>query len=168
MSLFELSILIISVLWISTVFFWAVVRPYILESAAWELSKLRAEMDWAIIEEKEGAQSRAAQHLSSTLNGPDLTRVISLSHLVFCDILWKPNNQVAAIEQARIFENAPRWLMEAFQRCVRVRVKTILANSIVWWIPIALILLCGYFSTAVANWWDSVCLAMLMKPRCFV
>jgi hypothetical protein len=162
MNIFEYVILVATLLSASTIFYWAIIRPYILESAFGELSLLRSEMDWAIIEEKEGSQTRSAQAVVRLLNGRDLTRFVSMSHVVFCDMLWRRAAKIAAAaEQELTFDNAPIWVLEIYKRLIKVRIKTMLANSPMWWIPISLVLLGAYFSQKIAKWWQGICIAML-------
>jgi len=145
--------LVLTVLWLC---YWSLVRPVILDSVENELVRMKASLDWAIINGEIGSQSEAAKILEGDLEFPSSIRWISLG------IAMKNNMsnrvEIAAInaKEQKIFECSPPWIREMWERQTVVSVKAALANSPAWWIPLSIILLVCFFSRQVENWWNDI------------
>src|ERR1022692_2061024 len=142
---------VITTLWL---FYWAIVRSFILDSAQDELCRMSAALDWAIIEDQIGAKTEAAQQLSKHLEYPEAVRAISLFQAIIARFFRPVEMKTELARERIIFNNSQPWLREMWQRKTQVYVKAAMANSPACWLPLALVLLAGIFSQKIQQWWD--------------
>jgi hypothetical protein len=153
MNIAIVGFLVITVLWLC---YWTLVRPVILDSVEDELVRMKANLDWAVINGEIGSQSEAAKILESDLEFPSSIRWISLG--IALKNNWSSRAEIAAInaKEQKIFECSPLWIREMWERQTVVSVKAALANSPTWWIPLSMILLGCFFSRQVQDWWNDI------------
>jgi type II secretory pathway component PulM len=151
MTIFVFIFGITTVVWLC---YWAIVRPFILDSAQDELRRMRSALDWAIIEDALGARTEAAQMLSKDLEHSDAIRASSLSPSIVAGLFRRAEVKIEMERERNIYNNCQPWLREMRQRQTQVCVKAALANSPTWWIPLSLILLAGMFSLSIQKWWQ--------------
>ncbi|HUA68900.1 MAG TPA: hypothetical protein VMA13_10175 [Candidatus Saccharimonadales bacterium] len=150
MNIIVISFLTITALWLC---YWALVRTVVLDSVVDELSRMKANLDWAIINGTAGSQSEAAQILANGLELPSSIRWISIGKAVQCNLFNRAEIAAAGAKEQKIFECSPLWIREMWERQTIISVKAALANSPAWWIPLSVILLVCFFSKQVENWW---------------
>lgn len=134
-----------TVLWLV---YWALVRPVILDGVDQELATMRERVDWAIIEDEPGAQSRAAQRLLSGLHRGK--RFLSLSNIIYFAMRFPAHIKAEIARDREIFADAPKWVIELRNRNAELAVKAALINSPFWWGPIAVLLLLAVLSQKMA------------------
>ena len=142
-----------SVLW---VIYWAIVRPCLLAVVEDDLDCLRATVDWAIIEGKDGSDSEAAYALDSALSEKHPLNHISFSQLLFSSYVNRHEMKAFREKQRRIFANSPEWIREARFRHGWIAVRATLLNSPAWWLFIPLMLFATHLSIKAFNWWNDV------------
>lgn len=147
---------------IGWLFYWALIRPMIIESVAAEFDTLRATVDWAIIDDLPHAQTKAARVLVRDLAHSESVQWISLGTVVWHLVRRRSQLKLLAAEDFVLFEEAPRWMQDARRRDVLLTTKAALVNSPAWWIPIAILLLGTVFSMKIAQFWQD---AQLVASR---
>ena len=150
-AVFTLIFAVATVVWLC---YWAIIRPFILDSAQDELLRMKSTLDWAIIENAVGSKTEAAQRLSKDLEHSDAIRTISLSPAIVARFLRPAEMKTELVKERAVFNNCQPWIREMRQRETQVCVKAALANSPALWLPLALILLAGVFSLKVQQWWE--------------
>jgi len=156
MNTLILLFLAITVLWLC---YWVVVRPIVLDSVDDQLRQLHSELDWAVIEDRSGARSEAAQHLVRVLQCSPAFRSMSLSPVVLIGRFKRVEIAAQWSKERALFEQAPHWIREMWVQRARLNLKATLANSPAWWGPLAILLLAGVFSQQVQNWWEQLAAA---------
>lgn len=141
--------LIATVLWLC---YWALVRPVILDGVEIEQEGLRSAVEWSIIEGLPESQSKPAQHLAYSLENTNPTRLMSLGAILFVVARHRTTIKVVAAKEKEIFANCPSWIRDIQQRNAQLSIKATLANSPLWWIPLASLLLAAVFSKRIADW----------------
>jgi hypothetical protein len=134
--------------------YWSVVRQSILDSIEDDVAALKNHISWQIIKEAEGSRSPSAQCLIDEVEASKFLCWISFSQIVVYLIQNRAKIKAEAEREAAVFAASPKWIKDARMFNSRLTIKAALANSPVWWLPLALILLCGLFSMSVANWWN--------------
>jgi hypothetical protein len=148
-----------TILWLC---YWVLVRPVILDAVQIELAELRSAVDWAIIEglseeglSEEGlseAQSKPAQQLAADLKQFQSARMISLSVVIFVVLRHRAMVKAITAKDKATFENSPVWIREIRQKKAQLNIKAALANSPIWWIPLAALSVAAVFSKRIADW----------------
>jgi hypothetical protein len=133
--------------------YWMVVRPYLLDSVRADLYELRANLDWAIIENQPGSQTESAVQLARYLSESRGLRSASISPAIFLQMTRKSEVQ-AYVEKHRAIVNAsPAWLRSLWEQSGHLSLKASLSNSPFLWMPLALVFLAAVFSYKIAEWW---------------
>jgi hypothetical protein len=135
-------------------FYWAIIRPFILDSAVDELRRMRSKLDWAIINKEAGATTEGARELSKHLEFYEWVRINSFSNAIFFRFTRRAEVKAEAARAREIFDNSPIWIRNMSMRENQVCMKAALANSPAWWIPLAAILLGTVFSMSLQQWWE--------------
>jgi len=151
MTYFILIFLVVTVLWLC---FWVLVRPVILDSVESDFSKLRSEIDWAIIEGLPSAQSQSSQKLADDLADPEAVRWISVGPILWANIFKRNEIKLLSAKEREIFESAPSWIRQCKMMEKYLTIKAALLNSPAWWIPLPAILFSTLLSKKVADWWN--------------
>lgn len=139
-----------TVLWLC---YLALVRPLVLDSVEYELSRMRAQLDWDMIDDTAGSRSESAKLLEKTLRSYPGIRWISISQAI-CYMRSNPAEIKALTAKEReVYRDAPAWVRDMQRRQRELSMKAALANSPSWWIPLAAILLCSFFSKKVEEFW---------------
>lgn len=112
-----------------------------------------SQLEWAMIEGVSGAQSESAQVLQKSLKLYKTARWISISQ-----VIWTLRSNPAEVKALRvkvgeIFKTAPAWVKDMKHRQEVLAMKSALANSPSWWIPLAAVLLFAFFSKTVEQFW---------------
>jgi hypothetical protein len=131
--------------------YWLVVRPVLMASVENDLRKLKAELDWAIIEGYPGSSSQAAEVLLVSLQNLKVFRFLSLSqffHMAFFH--WSKIN-AESLKKQQVFSKAADWIKGIYDRRQRLSQKAMLINSPAWWLPMAILLLLAVFSLNLAS-----------------
>jgi len=145
--------LVITALWLC---YWSLIRPVVLDSVEDEVVRMKANLDWAIINGEIGSQSEAAKILEGDLEFPSSIRWISLGIAVRNNLSNRAEIAAINAKEQKIFECSPPWIREMWERKTVVSVKAALANSPAWWIPLSMILLVCFFSRQVQNRWNDI------------
>jgi hypothetical protein len=153
MNVIIVVFVVLTVLWLS---YWSLVRPVILDSVEDELIRMKARLDWAIIDGEIGSQSEAAKILEADLEFPSSIRWISLGIAIKNNLSNRVEIAAINAKEQKIFECSPPWIREMWERQTVVSVKAALANSPAWWLPLSMILLVCFFSRQVESWWNDI------------
>lgn len=156
MQIIVVIFLFFTVLWLT---YWALVRPIVLDSVQDEYRRMRAALDWSIIEGLPNAQSLPAKELEKVLADSDSIRWISLSQAFVAAILKRQEVKALELKEREVFESSPTWIRDMRERDIELTVKAALANSPSWWIPISVLLVAAIFSKQVANRWAEMKIA---------
>ena len=153
-----------TVLWLC---YWALVRPFILDSVEEELARMQSCLDWAVIEGANGSSSGAAEVLARNLRGSKSVRWISLGQAVYFRATNQAWIKASAAKEREIFQAAPTWIKDMRRRQAELAIKASLANSPMWWLLIAVVLVGALFSKAVAQLWeDTEVAAVELQAEC--
>lgn len=139
------------VLWL---FYWAVVRQSILDGVEDDFCNLRSQVAWHIINGSDGSTSRSALMLEEEIPPDGFIHWISFSSVVFHLYKNRARIKAEAAKDREIFEASPKWIRETKESVAKLSIKAALANSPIWWGPLALILLCAIFSKKALDWWN--------------
>jgi hypothetical protein len=156
MQIAVITFLTFTVLWLT---YWVIVRPIILDSVQREYRSMRSELDWSIINGLPSSQSLPAQELSASLAYSDLIRWNSLSQAFWTHFTKRAEIKAAMIKEFEIFQSSPQWIRAMKERDEELTMKACLANSPLWWFPIAVLLIGAVFSQSVAIWWSETKIA---------
>jgi hypothetical protein len=139
-----------TVLWLT---YWVLVRPIILDSVQDEYRRMRSALDWSIINGLPNSQSLQAQELADDLARSNIVRWNSLGQALWFRFSKRAETKAAMEKEREIFESCPLWIRSMKERDEELTVKAALANSPLWWIPLAAVLFIALFSKGVAAWW---------------
>jgi hypothetical protein len=145
-----------TVLWLT---YWVLVRPIILDSVQREYRSMRSELDWNIINGLPSSQSLPAQELSADLAHSDLIRWNSFSQAFWFHFRRRAEIKAALAREGEIFQSSPQWIRAMKGRDEELIMKACLANSPLWWFPIAVLLIGAVFSQSVSIWWSETKIA---------
>jgi hypothetical protein len=131
-------------------------RAVLLDIVKDELDRLRTRVDWAIIEGREGSQSKACHQFEFVLQHPNIIWFVSFSHLLFG--VWIKRREIAAQreERAKMFSESPPWIREVQANCAWLFMRAALLNSPVWWPFIPLLLFASQLSGKAYRWWNDI------------
>lgn len=141
-----------SVAWL---FYWVIVRPWLLISVEDELDRMRTALDWMTIEGDVGTQTAGAAVLKRRLENPRSVRLISLSMPLY---FWQTRRGeiLASVEEERAtVATSPAWVKDMLARQSRLTVKACVANSPSWWPVLAALMLFSLFSRKLETWLDA-------------
>jgi|ERR1035441_2079669 hypothetical protein len=150
MVIFVVIFLFVTIAWLS---YWVMVRPVVLDSVVDEMRRMRSSLEWAMIEDAPGSRTEAAQKLLKYLEYGPCVRFLSFGPAAAIRFFNRSEIRAFSVKEREVFEPAPLWIREMWQRHARIGVKAVLANSPIWWIPLSLILLAGLFSRKAEIWW---------------
>jgi hypothetical protein len=150
MQIIVIAFLTFTVMWL---IYWVLVRPIILDSVQNEYRRMRSELDWSIIHGLPSSQSLPAKELAADLAYSDLIRWNSLGQAFLAHFTKRAEIKAAMAKECEIFQSSPSWIRAMKERDEELTVKASLANSPLWWFPIAVMLVVAVFSRRVALWW---------------
>lgn len=152
---------------IAWLFYYTIIRPFLLDSVQDELERMKVEVDWAIIDGMDGAQGPAAQKLRSRLENIHGIRWVTIGQGVCLYHLRKTQIKAETVMEQQMLERSPKWVRDLNSRHTRVVVKAALANSPTWWVPLAFIFLGSVFSRKLENVLANTETAVVeLKPVC--
>ena len=143
--------------------YWVMVRPLLLDSVEDEISRIKFSVEWAFIQDEPSARSEAALKLLNSLQMGRVARFFSFGQAVVFNYLHHSEIRTLAAKERATFEAAPLWIREAWQRRRVLSLKAALANSPIWWIPLAILLLASVFSKQAEEWWNETGTATTAK-----
>jgi hypothetical protein len=151
MQIILIAFLAGTVLWLT---YWVLVRPIILDSVQNEYRRMRSELDWSIINGLPNSQSLPAKELANDLAYSDLIRWNSIGQAFWVHFTKRAEIKAAVEKEREIFQSSPSWILTMKERDEELTVKASLANSPLWWFPIAVMLVGAIFSRRIAIWWS--------------
>ncbi len=153
METFAFFLIALGILWS---FYWAVMRPVLLETVKDGFSYLRAEMDWNIINGMEGSQSEAAIALDADLNSCVDSVQLSLGQLLWVGWFQRKQIEARADQRNKVYNDSPAWIRDTRVKLIWLSTKAMLINSPAWWVLLPIISLAAYQSLRVCQWWNNV------------
>ncbi len=137
--------------------YWALVRPLLLDVVSADLAELKSQMDWAVIDNRDGARSKAGLTFERELRDVNRSSGPSLIFVIFLNFSKRGNELRSEVtREEEIFSEAPEWMKSMRTRMDQLLMKRLVVNSPIWWIPVALILFVGVFSWKVKTWWNYI------------
>lgn len=144
--------------------YWLLMRPVLMDDIEGECYALRSRVEWAIIEGDDSAHSRAAQLVSQSVARPDLARHYSFSCIVYHLARNTAQLRAKAAQERELFRDAPAWIRESHAESVSLTTQAALANSPIWWGPIAVLMFFSYFSSKASAWWSDLQISAYLLP----
>jgi hypothetical protein len=143
------------------VFYWALVRVYLIEAVRYELEDIRIALDWAIIDGRAGSGSRAAQELSSRLKSAPR---LSFGQVLYLYLRNRSRVKIEAVRVHGIYQASEVWIRDLWDRQTHASIKATLANSPSWWMPLAIIFLASLFWNKAKDWMTNLETATSLSP----